>query len=369
MKNVIAESSAGNSLRIGLVGPLPPPFGGMANQTNQLANLLRLEGIKVVLVQTNPPYPNLLLSKLKGFRALLRLALYVNALWRVTTQVDCLHIMANSGWSWQLFAAPAIWIGWLKSVPVVVNYRGGEAESYLKKSIKFVSPTLNKCSALIVPSPFLKNVFKTFGFSAEVIPNIVDLNKFIFNARKSVQDIKYPIIVITRNLEEIYGIDVAINAIAIVKNKFPDIKVFIAGSGPLEEKLRNLVADKGLVSNVIFTGKLTPDDVYKLYSKSDIMLNPTTVDNMPNSVLEALACGLAVVSTNVGGIPYIVQNDQTALLVDINDSEMMATKIEQLINDPKLYETLVFNGRNYVEKYGWDIVKNQWLGLYNRLIV
>ncbi|PPD35100.1 MAG: glycosyl transferase family 1 [Methylomonas sp.] len=368
MKSAITEPRANNSLSIGLVGPLPPPFGGMANQTNQLASLLKSEGIQVVLVQTNPPYPNLLLSKIKGVRALLRLPLYVRELWKVTAQVDCLHVMANSGWSWQLFAAPAIWIGWLRGVPVVVNYRGGEAAVYLKKSIRFVSPTLNKCSALIVPSPFLKGVFERFGFSAEVIPNVVDLNRFTFNARRNVHDIKSPIIVITRNLEEIYGIEVAINAIAIVRNKFPGIKVFIAGSGPLEKKLIALAEDKGLVSNIVFTGKLTPDEVSELYRKADIMLNPTTVDNMPNSVLEALACGLAVVSTNVGGIPYIVQNEYTALLVEINDFEMMADKIEQLINDPKLYEKLVFNGRSYVEQYGWNIVKDQWLDLYNRLI-
>lgn len=355
-------------MRIGLVGPLPPPFGGMANQTNQLAGLLRSEGIDVVLVQTNPAYPNELLSKLKGFRAIVRLILYVYQLLQVTKQVDCLHVMANSGWSWQLFAAPAIWIAWLTRVPVVVNYRGGEADSYLKKSIKWVSPTLNKCSALIVPSPFLKGVFERFGFSAEIIPNIVDFKKFSFNARKSVQDINAPVIVITRNLEAIYGIDVAINAIAIVKNKFPDIKVFIAGSGPLEEKLITLAQDKGLAANIFFTGKLTPDEVSELYRKSDIMLNPTTVDNMPNSVLEALACGLAVISTNVGGIPYIVQNEHTALLVEVNDFEIMAAKIEQLVNDSALYEKLVFNGKNYVEKYSWNIVKNQWLDLYKRLI-
>jgi glycosyltransferase involved in cell wall biosynthesis len=124
-----------------------------------------------------------------------------------------------------------------------------------------------------------------------------------------------------------------------------------------------------LLENVKFTGKLSPDEVVELYESADIMLNPTTVDNMPNSVLEALAVGIPVVTTDVGGIPFIVSDNQTALLVDVNNPEMMANKVEQLIIDPGLYEILVLNGVKEVEKYAWDVVKHQWLDLYRQVIV
>jgi glycosyltransferase involved in cell wall biosynthesis len=94
------------------------------------------------------------------------------------------------------------------------------------------------------------------------------------------------------------------------------------------------------------------------------MLNPTTVDNMPNSILEGLASGIPVVTTNVGGIPYIVSDCQTAMMVDINNSQMMADKVMQLINEDDLYAKLVFNGIKEIEKYTWNVVKHQWLGLY-----
>lgn len=354
-------------LHIGLVGPLPPPFGGMANQTRQLNALLIAEGLTVTLIQTNAECPSKWAANIKGLRAVLRLLPYLFRLWKQTGTVDCLHVMANSGWSWQLYAAPAVWIAWIKNVPVIINYRGGEAEQYFRSSMKWVAPTLKKASAIIVPSGFLAQVFKAFGFCAEVIPNIIDLHKFAFKGQSSVLDPESPRLVITRNLEKIYGIETAIDAVAILKERFPKIKVFIAGSGPLHAALLRQVEDLGLGDNVEFTGKLTPDQIASLYSNVDIMLNPTTVDNMPNSVLEALANGIPVVTTNVGGIPHIVTDNETALLVDAHRPEMMAARVEQLVNDPGLYEKLVLNGIKQVEKYGWINVKQQWLGLYNRM--
>jgi glycosyltransferase involved in cell wall biosynthesis len=367
MQNVMPSADR-VQLHIGLVGPLPPPFGGMANQTRQLYFLLRSEGIAVTLIQTNTDYQVKWAANIKGLRAIFRLFPYLIALWKQTGKVDCLHVMANSGWSWQLYAAPAVWIGCLRKVPVVVNYRGGDAERYFRASIKWVAPTLRNASAIIVPSGFLEQVFSIFGFRAEIIPNIVDLNKFAFKHRVSLADINSPRLVITRNLEKIYGIETAIEAVAILKQRFPKIKVFIAGSGPLHDVLLKQVEELCLAENVEFTGKLTPEQIAGLYHDVDIMLNPTTVDNMPNSVLEALANGLPVVTTNVGGIPYIVSDNETALLVDMNNPVMMAAKVEQLIDNPGLYEKLVLNGIAQVESYNWENVKHQWLGLYSRVM-
>jgi glycosyltransferase involved in cell wall biosynthesis len=182
-----------------------------------------------------------------------------------------------------------------------------------------------------------------------------------------VADFDLPKLVITRNLEKIYGIETAIDAVAILKRRFPKIKVFIAGSGPLQSVLVGQVEGLGLTENVQFTGKLTPEQIALLYQDVDIMLNPTTVDNMPNSVLEALANGLPVVTTNVGGIPYIVADNETALLVEVDNPEMMAAKVEQLIDNPLLYQKLVLNGIAQVENYDWKNVKHQWLNLYSKV--
>jgi hypothetical protein len=112
------------TLHIGLVGPLPPPFGGMANQTRQLAELLRGEGMAVSLVQTNADYCPRWIGRLPFARALFRLIPYVFSLWRQMGRCDLAHLMANSGWSWHLFAMPAIWTARIRGKPIIINYRG-----------------------------------------------------------------------------------------------------------------------------------------------------------------------------------------------------------------------------------------------------
>src|SRR5262249_12352638 len=112
------------SLSIGLVGPLPPPSGGMANQTRQLARLLPESGFSVRVVQVNPPYWPTLVEHIPVVRAIFRLAPYVVNLWRTANEVDLFHLMASSGWAWHLFAVPAIWVAHLRGKPIVVNYRG-----------------------------------------------------------------------------------------------------------------------------------------------------------------------------------------------------------------------------------------------------
>ena len=127
-----------NGLKIALVGPLPPPEGGMANQTRQLGELLVKEGAQVTLVRVNAPYRPRWIGRLRGVRAFFRLVPYVFDLWRAAGRVDLFHVMANSGWSWHLFAAPAVWVARLRGVPCVVNYRGGEADSFLDRSASSV---------------------------------------------------------------------------------------------------------------------------------------------------------------------------------------------------------------------------------------
>ncbi len=351
------------SLKLGLIGPVPPPYGGMANQLNQLQRLLNNEGIRVSLVETNPPYPNQFIGKIKGVRALLRLASYLYKLWQLTAQVDVIHVFSNSGWSWQLFSAPVLWIGYIRKTPVIINYRGGEARQYFEKSIRFVRPSMRLASRIIVPSGYLEEVFLDFGFrNVSVISNIIDLEKF-----KPEKHEKGYHLIITRNLETIYGIETAINAVKKIIVDYPDVRLTIAGSGDQKAYLQQRIINLGLEDNVVFAGKLQPDEVVRLYQQADIMLNPTTVDNMPNSILEAMACGVPVISTDVGGIPFIVEDNNTAILVKVGNPSMMAGKVIELFNNEKLYQQLVTNGIAEVQKYSWNNIRDQWLALYMTL--
>lgn len=349
-------------LKIALVGPLPPPAGGMANQTRQLGELLRGEGAEVEVVQVNAPYRPAWAEKLKGVRALFRLVPYLLHLWRAAGKADLLHVMANSGWSWHLFAAPAIWIGSLRGKPVVVNYRGGEAEPFLNRSADSVRASMRRAALLVLPSGFLKEVFDRFGMEGRIVSNIIDLARF-----RPADAGREPAahIVVARNLEPIYGIDTALKAFARVAAARPDARLSVAGSGPQGGELQALAASLGVADKVVFTGRLDRDQMAALYRDADLTINPSRVDNMPNSVLEALASGVPVVSTNVGGVPFIVEDEVTALLVPADDPQAMADAVLRILNDAALAARIGAAGQDDVRRYAWSAVKNELLAAYS----
>lgn len=344
-------------LTVTLVGPLPPPAGGMANQTRQLAALLQGEGARVDLVQTNAPYRPTWLGRFRGIRALARLLPYLHTLWRATGRNDVMHLMANSGWSWHLFAAPAIWMARLRGQPVVVNYRGGEAGEFLHRSSRLVRSSMRRAAVLMVPSGFLQEVFAQHGMTARVVPNVVDLQRFRPADLGVIDD--EPCIVVARNLEALYDNATALRAFARVCKEVPQARLLIAGTGPEEGALRRLAAELGVAGRVEFAGRLDPEDMAQRLRRARVALNPSRADNMPNSVLEALASGVPVVSTAVGGVPFIVKDEQTALLVPAGDAQAMAAALLRLLGDRTLARRLSDAGLREVQRYTWAKVAPQ----------
>jgi glycosyltransferase involved in cell wall biosynthesis len=346
-------------LRVGLVGPVPPPAGGMAMQTRQLGELLRQAQVQVEAVATNAPYRPAWVGSVRGLRAVFRLLPYLWALWRVAGRSDVMHVMANSGWSWHLFAAPAVWIARLRRVPVVVNYRGGEAAEFLRRSARSVSFTLRRSAALVVPSGFLHGVFKDHGIASQVVPNIVDLQRFRPGTRDAA-----PQVLVARNLEPIYDIGTAVRAFAAVRAVQPTARLVVAGSGPQAAELKALAAELGLDDAVDFVGRLERDDMASRLRRCHVALNPSRVDNMPNSVLEALASGVPVVSTDVGGVRHVVEHERTALLVPAGDAQAMADALLRVLQDPSLAARLAQAGLQEVQRYTWAVVGPQWGRVY-----
>lgn len=353
-------------LRIALIGPLPPPSGGMANQTWQLAGLLEKEGVSVELVQVNAPYRPRWVGNIKGLRAAFRMLPYLIHLWRAAGKADLFHVMANSGWSWHLYATPAIWIAKIKKIPVVVNYHGGEAGSFLARTLRWVKPSLARTDELVVPSDFLKEAFGRFGFTATIVPNVINLSRF-FPRQPSPDDKSEPHILVARNLEAIYDNMTALRAFRIVKNQLPSARLTIAGSGPERTALEDLARVLNIEAAVHFTGRVDNERMPELYRSADVMINPSLADNMPISILEALASGVPIVSTNVGGVPFLVENGKNALLVPPGDPQSMAQALMQVLTTPDLARSISEAGLETVQQYTWHYVREQLFSVYDRL--
>jgi glycosyltransferase involved in cell wall biosynthesis len=209
----------------------------------------------------------------------------------------------------------------------------------------------------VVPSRFLFQKFQNKSWTNCVyLPNQIEIKNYSFQERKELN----PKILWVRSLSKIYNPTMAIDVIEKVISHYPKIELCMVGpeNGFTVEDLKKYAKNKKI--NVIFTGKLSKAEWIELSKDFDIFINTTHFDNTPVSLIEALALGLPVVSTNVGGIPYLVKDRETAILVNDSDAQAMADAITELIKNPELAQKLAANGRKLAEQFDWHIVKNQW---------
>lgn len=297
-------------------------------------------------------------------RAMFRLFPYLAKLWGVAGRVDVMHILANSGWAWHLFVTPAVVIGRLRGTAVIVNYHGGSADTFFANAPGHVLRMLTSTSMRVVPSAFLLRIFAKYGLSAEVIPNTIDLRRFVPAPTRAFG--QAPHLIVTRNLEPVYDVATAIRAFARIRASFPEAQLTIAGSGPEHSRLQALVAEFGLDASVRFSGRIDNADIPQLYASADCLINPSTVDNMPISILEAFASGVPVVSTCAGGVPDMLEDGVSGMLAPIGDDAAMAEKVLTILETPSLAARLRSGGLTESEKYGWATVQSQWLSAYRQ---
>lgn len=338
---------------IAIIGPLPPPAGGMAVHTRQMAELLASEGLRVEIVQTNAPYRPAWLARIPLVRAAARLLPYLVALWCAAGRNQLFHVMANSGWSWHLFAVPAVRLARLRGTPVVMTYHGGEAEAFLARSATIVTRTLRGVASLMVPSTFLQQIFARHGVETRIVPNVADLSSAAYRERLHQSSVR---LLVARNLESVYGIETAIDTLHALRQAGCDARLSIAGSGPLLPQLKEQVERLGLVDRVTFTGRLDRTGMAELYARADILLNTSLADNMPLSLLEAMAAGIPVVSTNVGGIPHMVRDGLTAYLVPPRQPQAMAAAVLQLVGNPVAARDMAAAAHEDVKQYAWATI-------------
>lgn len=345
-----------------LIGPIPPPNGGMAMQGKLLYSHLVSSGAEVEYLATNYKVWPEFVNQIKVIRAFYRFIGYIIKLWRATGKHKVIHMLSNSGWSWYLYSVPAITIAKLRNCRIIINYRGGGAKDFFQNHKRFALMTLKKADSIVVPSPFLKEVFNRFDVKSHIIPNIVTLPDAQKEAQKHHNEALT--FIVTRNLERIYDIKTAIVSFAKVQARFPKIKLKIAGSGPELNSLKALTKELKVEHMVEFCGRLNRDEMNTLYQSADVLLNTSTVDNMPNALLEAQAYGVPIISSNVGGIPYIVKNGESAILINPQSPDELAQQMIRLIENPHLRAHLAKQGRENIKAYTWDHVGPQWMTVY-----
>jgi len=348
-------------IRILFIAPSLEIVGGQAVQASQLLEHLRRDpALDVVFLPNNPSIPPVLRG-IKYVRTLVNCFVYLTLLLRKVFSCDLIHVFTAAGSSYLLWTVPAIVLGRLAGRAVLVHYHDGRAEGHLANWPCAVR-TLKWANAIVTPSGYLVDVFRRYRIEAVAIYNITDVARFPFRERDPLR----PVFMTNRGLEPLYNVGCLIRAFASIQARIPSASLTIAHDGPCRAGLETLVRTLEL-RHVRFVGTIPQSQIPDLYHETDIYLMSPNFDNMPGSVLECFAAGVPVIATRAGGVPYIVTHGQTGLLVDCDDHEEMARCGLKLLDDPELARNIVRQARQECEKYSWPAVREQWIGLYQRL--
>jgi glycosyltransferase involved in cell wall biosynthesis len=355
---------AKDKLRVLIVAPSLDILGGQAVQAARLMKRLQDElSLEIGFLPINPRLPGVLrkLQAIKYVRTVVTSIWYVASLLGRLRNYDVIHIFSASYFSFVLAPTPAMLIAKLYGRKIVLNYHSGEAEDHLARWPSAIR-TLRLAEEIAVPSEYLVRVLSRFGLHARAICNTIEVEAFQFRERRTLR----PVFLSNRNLESHYGVDCVLRAFATIQKHFPEAQLTVAGDGSQRCALEQLAEELNL-RNVEFRGQVDHDQVFGLYDAADIYLNGSLIDNQPLSLLEAFACGLPVVTTNAGGIPDIVTQEQSGLLVQCEDHEGMADAALRLLGDSDLANRIVKQAREECAKYSWNAVRKQWLELYETL--
>ncbi len=241
----------------------------------------------------------------------------------------------------------------------IVTYHGGGARQFLKRRNKFVKSVLKRADHITVMSGFLQRTFLEYGIKTVILPNLLEIE----SRNNYSADYRKPRLVSTRYLDEGYNVLDIIKAFQLIQARHSEAELKIIGAGPESAKLKEYCETKDL-TNIKFLGKLPNHLITGELSESNIFISVPSDDNQPMSVLEAFASGTIVISSRVGGIPDMIEDNVTGLLVDVNSPEQIKEKVEWIINNPSGAEAITKNANKALERFRWSSIRTQLYNLY-----
>lgn len=247
-------------------------------------------------------------------------------------------------------------------LPYIPILHGGNLKERLDKTPNLTKSLFGNARLNVAPSHFLYDIFVDHGFTnSRIIPNSITLENYPFKERKTFK----PSFLWVRRFQERYNPMMAIKVFEQIYRKDPKAKLCMVGpekDGSMEKCLE-YAADKNLP--VEFPGKMKKKDWAAVSVDYDFFINSTDVDNTPISVIEAMALGLPVISTDVGGMPYLIENGKDGILVPQNDVPAMVAAIEELLENPQKCQQIAQAAYEKVRQFDWEIVKEEWIAVLN----
>ncbi len=296
----------------------------------------------------------------------LRVLDIMNVVWRARAeyQIGLVDVFSGRGFVW---AELAVTLLHKLGKKIVVMLHGGNLPEFAQKNASRVRRLLNLVSVVTAPSAYLQKRLSSYRDDIILIPNAMAIPDYTYRHRTELR----PNMIWLRAFHRGYNPLMAIKVVNELTATYPHARLEMIGpdkgDGSFAE-VKKHVREFGLNGNVIVREAIEKSDVPERLATDDIFLNTTNVDNTPVSVIEAMACGLCVVTTNPGGIPFLLSDGENALLVPCEDDAAMTNAIKRLLCDPELAGQLSKNGRKFSEQFDWSEILPKWEHLLSSVL-
>jgi glycosyltransferase involved in cell wall biosynthesis len=251
-----------------------------------------------------------------------------------------------------------------RDAAVVLNFPGEPNPRY--------ADDIRQADALVADGWAARHLPATLGRPVHAVPKGVDTELFRPSGAH-LRDVlglagKRTLLCVSRFVP-IKNVALLINAMADVVKSDPLAHLILVGDGPEDRNLRAQAARLGLNNRITFTGHVRHHELAPLYRSADLFVLPSDFDNSPNAVLEAMACGLAVIATDVGGVPEYVAHGKGGALTPAGDAAAFARTIAEWLDTPThRREAGVFNRQRAVQQFSWHASAKSLLGVYESVL-
>lgn len=283
----------------------------------------------------------------------------LSIVWTIVVKRKSYDIIIVDTYSSSAFymALVTAWTARLLHKPYIPVLRGGNLPDRLTRSPWLTEQVIWYASRVVSVSHYLQRIFSSIR-PVDYIPNFIELKKYPFKERHKLK----PRLLWVRSFHQIYNPELAVKIIAALKKEYPYI--FLTMVGPDKDgsraRVEQLATQLGVIDNIRLTGRLSKAEWIALAADHDIFINTTNFDNMPVSVVEAMALGLPVVSTKVGGTPFLIKHHIDGILVPINDVEEFCKAIRKLLHEHEFAREVASAARLKVQEFDEVSVFTKW---------
>lgn len=270
-------------------------------------------------------------------------------------QVGVVDVFSGYALIWVMLASLSLRLCGRGFVAVL---RGGGLDQMRRPALTALWLVMRQASAVVSPSKRLAAQFSKLGSRVQWIPNGLEVALYPYRRRQAPE----PRLCWLRAIHEIYNPLMAVKTVARLE-EWPEARLSLFGelkSIRLAQRIQRTAQRVRLDGRVTMFGPIPKRRVPEVLCAHDIFLNTTNVESFGVSVVEAGACGLCIVTTNAGELPYLWEHESDALLVPPDDDQAMAAAVRRILTEPGLAGHLSENARRKAERFDWSIVLPHW---------